>query len=67
MNFDCIPVFIDNETLEQFIAFNEITMRPLFHNFKGLSELDYSVETNMLWKVYRKVNETFANIVFETR
>lgn len=63
--FNCIPAFIDNQTMEKFIRFNEVTIRPLFHNFKGLGDFEFEMGKRDNWNVYRKVNEELANMVTE--
>lgn len=35
-SYNCIPVFISQETFYQACLFHETVVRPLFHNFKSL-------------------------------
>lgn len=42
-NFNCIPVFFSEKTIEKYIYFHEIVLRPLFHNFKALNDFEHNI------------------------
>lgn len=57
-----VPVFLQKEEMEAFyLGFCNSTIWPLFHSFPA-----YTVYDEQQWELYRKVNETFANMVAQT-
>jgi trehalose 6-phosphate synthase/phosphatase len=57
--WDCIPVFFDEETINKFFGYYESVIRPIFHNFKDLNEMENESELDM-WQGYLDVNEKIA-------
>jgi trehalose-6-phosphate synthase len=55
-HFDCIPIFPDTETIENFLRFHETVIRPLFHNFKALKDFEFDKDMKGLWGVYQSLN-----------
>ena len=65
--FGCVPVFFDNDTIEQFFNFHETVLRPLFHNFKGLNDFEYDLGRQEFWQKYQYVNNKFATTILELK
>jgi hypothetical protein len=47
--YGCVPVFLDSDTIEHFFYFHETVLRPLFHNFKGLNDIEYDLDSSEFW------------------
>jgi trehalose-6-phosphate synthase len=60
--YNCVPVFIDEDTFYRATVFHETLIRPLFHNFKSIS---INFEIKQLWTAYHEVNQQFANTVLQ--
>jgi len=65
--YDCIPVFIDGETMKNYVLYHETTIRPMFHYFKGLNDFEYDLGRNDMWNNFLKVNDLFAAMIKEIK
>mmetsp|Transcript_17784 Transcript_17784/g.12732 ORF Transcript_17784/g.12732 Transcript_17784/m.12732 type:complete len:267 (+) Transcript_17784:499-1299(+) len=65
--YDCIPVFFEQDVIEQYLYFHENVLRPLFHNFKGLNDFESQLAKHDLWQNYNYVNQLFAQVILETK
>jgi len=64
---DCVPVFLDADVVENYLYFHETVLRPLFHNFKGLSDFEHDLGKRELWQNYQFVNKKIASAVQEQK
>ena len=49
----------------KFLQFHEMTIRPIFHNFKSL-DVQFDVEEeNMMWSVYKTFNDAYMEPILE--
>jgi trehalose 6-phosphate synthase/phosphatase len=62
--YNCIPVFIKDETLAKANLHHEHVIKPLFHNFKQFCEPGYGNKMRDLqMQAYHEINQVFANTV----
>jgi trehalose 6-phosphate synthase/phosphatase len=47
--YDCIPVFFDEETISKYCAFYETVIRPIFHNFKDFTRVENDEQMHEQW------------------
>lgn len=45
--WDCVPIFFDEEIINKFFGYYESVIRPIFHNFKDLNEMENESELDM--------------------
>ena len=65
--YGCVPIFFDSDTIEHFLYFHETVLRPLFHNFKGLNDIEYDIDSSEFWQKYQYVNNKFASTILELK
>ena len=64
-DFNCVPVFHQRDQVMKFLQFHEMTIRPIFHNFKSL-DVQFDVEEeNMMWSVYKTFNDAYMEPILE--
>ena len=66
-DYDCIPVFLDMETINKFLLFHETVLRPMFHSFKGLDDFEYDLSRSDMWNNFIEVNDQFASMIKEIK
>jgi trehalose 6-phosphate synthase/phosphatase len=64
-NYNCVPLFIPQQTLDLCRQFCNNVLYPLFHNILETSFEHTPVYSEDLWQSYRSVNSLFANKVKE--
>eukprot|EP00347_Sterkiella_histriomuscorum_P002755 403366928 len=63
----CFPIFVSLHELTPCMKFYQNALKTIFHNFKALYQ-DYSLVENMdQWKEYQRINQLFANKIFEVK
>jgi len=50
--YDCVPIFFEQRVITDYLYFHNQVIRPLFHNFKGLSDVEYDLGNQELWLQY---------------
>ncbi|KAH0480270.1 MAG: hypothetical protein KVP17_004813 [Porospora cf. gigantea B] len=64
-DYDCLPVYLDNDLLGGFNAFTNEVLWPFFHQSLPMDSLFYSNHA-ALWRAYQRVNTLFANsLIYE--
>ena len=64
---NCIPVFLEKDTLIMYQMFMDQFLLNLMHNFQGIGIYDEPDVNNDLWHAYCEVNEIFAKKVIEIK
>ena len=60
---NCVPIWIEQDTVLQYQLFIDRHLTPLFHNYRSGHDFDVDLTNQDLWRAYQDVNQLYVKSV----